>query len=84
MIIEALSPSTERIDRRDKFWAHMELDSLEEYVLVDQEMASIEVFRRANGWQRDLIKRTDVVLRLTLIAFEMPVADVYPGVEGQS
>jgi Uma2 family endonuclease len=81
VIVEVLSPSTERIDRREKFWAYMELDSFEEYVLVDQEKACIEVFRRANDWQPETVQEMDAILQLSSIAFEMPVADVYAGVD---
>ncbi len=36
LIIEVLSPSTEALDRGDKFSDYQELDTLQEYVLVSQ------------------------------------------------
>lgn len=46
IIVEVLSPATERYDRDGKFAAYRMLPSFEEYVLVAQDEARIEVFRR--------------------------------------
>jgi len=46
LIIEVLSPSTERYDRDGKFAAYRLLPTFEEYVLVAQDEPRIEVFRR--------------------------------------
>jgi len=46
VIVEVLSPSTERYDRQEKFAYFRQLPSLEEYVLVSQDVRRIEVFRR--------------------------------------
>lgn len=46
VIVEVLSPTTERSDRGEKFAHYQRLASLQEYVLVSQETQRIEVFRR--------------------------------------
>ena len=46
IIIEVLSPATERYDRDGKFAAYRLLSSFDEHVLVAQDEARIEVFRR--------------------------------------
>ena len=46
LIIEVLSPSTEALDRGDKFSDYQELDTLQEYVLVSQNRQRIDCFRR--------------------------------------
>jgi len=55
VIVEVLSDSTEQYDRGENFAHYMKLPSLEEYVLVSQDQARIEVFRRpARGhWSRE-------------------------------
>lgn len=53
LVVEVLSPTTERIDRLEKFEAYKLLPSLEEYVLVSQDAIALEVFRRRTGWQRE-------------------------------
>ena len=46
LIIEVLSPSTAAFDRGDKFADYRALDSLAEYVLIDPDGKSIDVFRK--------------------------------------
>ena len=55
LIIEVLSESTERIDRREKFLAYTTIDSLEEYALIAQVGAEATVFRRANDWRAEKV-----------------------------
>ncbi len=62
LIIEVLSPTTEAIDRREKMLAYRHLESLREYVLVDQERRWVEVYRRTGaGWIADLYSPEDTV-----------------------
>ncbi|MGF1601062.1 MAG: Uma2 family endonuclease [Thermosynechococcaceae cyanobacterium] len=53
LVIEVLSPSTEAYDRGDKFRMYRQNLNLQEYVLVDSEAISIELFRRTaqDTWQ---------------------------------
>ncbi len=46
VVVEVLSPSTERRDRSERFALFQQLESLEEYVLVSQDERRIEVRRR--------------------------------------
>ena len=51
LILEVLADSTEPVDRREKLLSYRHLDSLEEYVLIDQNKAWVEVYRRTSaGW----------------------------------
>jgi len=45
LIIEVLSPGTEGYDRGEKFRQYRQLDSLQEYVLVDTESMGVEIYR---------------------------------------
>lgn len=45
-IIEVLSPSTEALDRGEKFHLYRFLDSLREYILVRQDRVEVEIFRK--------------------------------------
>jgi Uma2 family endonuclease len=53
LVVEILSNSTEATDRREKLLAYRSLPSMLEYVLVSQEVASVEIHRRHGdiGWQ---------------------------------
>lgn len=46
LIVEVLSPSTEGVDRGAKFKNYRQLQSLQDYVLIDSERMSVECFHR--------------------------------------
>ena len=46
LIVEVLSKSTEAFDRGDKFFDYRQLESLQEYVLINQKRQRVECFRR--------------------------------------
>lgn len=51
VVVEVLSPSSERYDREQKRLYYQQLDSLREYVLVAQDRRHVEVWRReGEGW----------------------------------
>ena len=50
IIIEVLSKSTRRTDETTKRFAYINIPSLQEYILIEQEFVDIEVIRRAEGW----------------------------------
>jgi Uma2 family endonuclease len=51
LVVEVLSPHTERIDRFEKSLFYRQLDTLQEYVLVSQDYRQLEVSRRAEQWR---------------------------------
>jgi len=75
LIIEVLSDTTERIDRREKMLAYQTLPSLEEYVLVSQDAAQIEIYRRRADWQPEI--HTEGTFTLECLELNATVADVY-------
>ena len=48
-IIEIISPSTETYDRDNKFKYYRQIPSLQEYVWVDSESISVEIYQRGKG-----------------------------------
>lgn len=51
LIVEVLSPSTDRIDRFEKFDSYTSMPTLIEYVLANQDVPRVDVFRRSTAWQ---------------------------------
>ena len=49
LLVEVLSPSTEANDRGFKFTQYRQIESLQEYVLVSQHEARVEIYRRQVG-----------------------------------
>ena len=83
VLIEVLSPSTERYDRNAKRAAYLKIPSLRDYLVVSQDEIRIEHdFRAANGpWQkREYGRRSDLV-RLDGLQTEFPVEEIYRRLE---
>ena len=67
LIVEVLSPSTEAYDRGKKFAYYQQLPSLQEYVLVNSQRQTVEVFTREdNGWRYHLYRAGQTVLLTSL------------------
>lgn len=81
VIVEVLSPSTERFDRGPKAEAYRAIESLREYALVAQDRPRVELHRReADGtWTVVLLQRLEDVLTLRSVAGELPLATLYRG-----
>jgi Uma2 family endonuclease len=81
VLIEVLSPETERTDRREKYLSYIQIESLEECVLVAQDQSEIIVFRRSSHWHPKVINRPDDQLHLASIELTLPLAAIYEGVK---
>jgi Uma2 family endonuclease len=81
VIVEVLSPGTASYDRGDKFKYYRQIPSLKEYVLVDSESISVEVFRRGEGkmWYYYEYGDGDAIA-LESIEFECAIELLYEGV----
>jgi Uma2 family endonuclease len=51
IIVEILSKSTRRFDQTDKRLKCQKVSTLEEYVLIEQTIGEIQVFRKKDHWQ---------------------------------
>lgn len=77
IVVEVLSPTTERYDREQKRLYYQELPSLREYVLVAQDRRRIEVWRRSGeGWEQAIYEAGAKAL-LRSIDFEIDVDELY-------
>ena len=78
VLVEVLSPSTERYDRGEKFDYYQQLTSLREYVLVSQDEVRVELHhRQGTVWQPNEFRSLNDMLVLTSIECELPLADIY-------
>jgi len=82
VIIEVLSPSTERYDRGDK-WAHFrQIETLRMYVLVAQDQARVETFvQRGGEWIYEEVRGEDGVLVLEPAVCSVPLSAIYDRVD---
>jgi Uma2 family endonuclease len=79
LLIEVMSPSTERVDKREKFFAYTTIESLEEYVLIAQSPPEVTVYRRAEGWRAVKVNGLEATIALESLSVEVPMAVVYDG-----
>ncbi|MBF0255956.1 MAG: Uma2 family endonuclease, partial [Gammaproteobacteria bacterium] len=75
LIVEVLSESTERIDRREKFLSYQRIPSLREYLLIAQDQRRLEIFRRSQDWQREV--HTQGSLHLECLEEDLSLDAVY-------
>jgi Uma2 family endonuclease len=82
VVFEVLSKSSEAHDRGYKFALYRQIESLQDYVLVSQTEARIEVFSRGGEgqWILHEFVGPDAVCRIPSIDCELALAAVYAGV----
>ncbi len=81
-IIEVLSPSTESVDRGEKFQRFRRMESLQEYVLVAQDHVCVERYVRQGGdWVLTELNDLGQTLRLPSVECEVPLREIYDKVD---
>jgi Uma2 family endonuclease len=86
LIVEVLSPSTEKADRETKFDSYRGIVDFCQYVLVSQHKPRIECYTRdsAGTWAFNVVEGIDAVLELTAIGCTLALRDVYDKVTFES
>ena len=85
VVIEVLSKSTEGYDRGDKFSFYRLIPTLEYYILIEQNKAQVEVYKRGSKsnrfiWELTITEGLDSVLSLALSETEtitIKLSDIY-------
>ncbi|MGH8199699.1 MAG: Uma2 family endonuclease [Steroidobacteraceae bacterium] len=79
LVIEVMSRSTERIDRREKAYIYRELPSIEEVVLISQKSTLVTVYRRSGDWAPVVLASPEEVLELKSVGLVLPLRQIYEG-----
>ncbi len=79
LIVEVLSPSTERKDRTVKFDNYRTIPTLREYVLISQDTPRVERFslKEDGEWTINTAIGLDATIELPSIGVTLALADVY-------
>lgn len=81
LIVEILSPSTERHDRHAKLPVYRQIESVQEIALVDSDEMYAEVHRRAGmRWITEILRGADALLTLASIPLEIRFSELYDGI----
>ena len=80
LIAEVISPTTRSIDEREKRAAYQGLESLREYLLIEQDRAEVRVIRRREGgtWEEESCGLGDVI-RLESLDLHIDMQQLYEG-----
>lgn len=82
VVIEILSPSTMRYDRFQKLEEYKLNPAIKVILLVDTEAPQVTVWRRGpEGWGYTELAGLDAVIELPEIDTELPLAELYEGLE---
>lgn len=81
LVLEILSPSTERHDRRFKVPVYREIETVQEVLLVGSDARYAELHRRAGEqWIVEILRGVGDTIRLTSVGAEIPLAELYDGI----
>lgn len=83
LIVEVLSESTQNYDRGQKFFLYRAIESLKEYVLVDQYQFHVEHFSKAEDgrWVLTEYNKAEDIVSIPRIDFHISLKDIYDRVE---
>ncbi|MGB6485858.1 MAG: Uma2 family endonuclease [Steroidobacteraceae bacterium] len=79
LVMEVMSRSTERIDRREKAFTYRELPSIEEIVLISQKSTLVTLYRRTDDWAPVILASLEQALELKSIGLTLPLRQIYEG-----
>jgi Uma2 family endonuclease len=81
LIIEVVSPSTEREDRGRKKFDYFAMPSIQHYAIVEQDARRIDLYTRASDHWTDEVVEGDAVLSLSSIGVEVSLDTIYEDTE---
>ncbi len=82
---EVLSPSTKHLDRGGKLFAYHQIGSLKHIALVFPDEYRIEAWSRVeDGFEEQVVKRRGDALVIPALGVEIPLAEIYEGVEAEA
>lgn len=82
LVVEVLSPSTESYDRGEKFDHYQTVDTLTDYLLVEQDEAKVVLYtRRKDFWEMRVISGLTQSVYLPSVDVTLSLAEIYVLVE---
>src|SRR5215471_8798464 len=81
LVVEILSPSTERSDRRLKLPTYLGIQSVREVLLIDADSHHAELYRRDNNhWGIELVRGPEGTLFLASVGLRIAMSELYEGI----
>lgn len=82
-VFEVLSNSTKKIDKVNKLDEYQQIESVLEYILIDQYKPHVTIHRRIseNMWKQEFLTSMSSAIHLESIDYSISLAEIYDGVE---
>jgi Uma2 family endonuclease len=81
LIVEILSPSTERHDRRTKLPVYRQIATVQEILFIASDGFYAELHRRSGAqWITEILRGADARVALTSVGIEIALAELYDGI----
>lgn len=82
LVVEVYSPLTERLYRNEKLINYRQIETLQEYVLIDESKIKMDIYRQnnQNKWFKETLTDSDN-LYLSSVNLEMSLTDIYEDVK---
>lgn len=80
LIIEVASKSTHQVDRCEKMLAYLQNETLEEYIIVQQDIPCVTLFRRSDGWAKEEVIGWDAQVKIKSLDLMLDMRTIYTGV----
>jgi len=80
LIVEVLSPSTANYDRGDKFFLYKQVSTLQEYVIIEQHKAQVDVFYKqpeSDLWKISRYEGLTTKVKFQSIKVEIKMSELY-------
>jgi len=82
ILVEVISRSTRKIDERDKLLEYINIESLEEYVVIEQDVVDVTVYRKSDDWRSSHYFLGDDI-HFESINFDLSVEAIYERVQNE-
>jgi Uma2 family endonuclease len=81
LVVEILSPSTERSERCLKLAVYQQIVSVREILLIDADSRHAEIYRRENShWGIELVRGAEAMLLLASVELHVSLSELYQGI----
>ncbi|KJV07566.1 Uma2 family endonuclease [Methylocucumis oryzae] len=82
ILVEVISRSTRKIDEKDKLIEYINIPTLQEYVLIEQDFVDITVYRKSDDW-RSMHYFLGESVHFESIDLTLPVEAIYHRVQNE-
>ena len=82
ILVEVISRTTRKIDERDKLLEYINIPSLKEYLIIEQDVVDITIYRKSDDWHSQHYFLGDDIY-LESIDLSLSVEDIYDRVKNE-